>query len=152
MKITFSILVFILSFSHAQTYFILSDVQKKYIEYKLFSGELIDHLLYQPYSDLKIANILINDSTMLGQSINLFINRSDTLIKVGISINGFIKENYFLATNEIGINTFGLYKENNINAVFNYRANSDYQKDEMYFGSEGKFGSKVIGRITASYI
>jgi len=152
LKITFFNLLFILSFSHAQTYFLLTDVQKKYIEYRSFSDELIDHPLYQPYSDLQITNILINDSTFLGQSINLFFNESPNPIKIGTTINGFIGKNNFLPSNEIGINIFGLYKENNIVAACNYRADSKYQRDEVYFGSEGKFGSKVVGRITDSYI
>jgi|TARA_Y100000294_G_C8547977_1_gene334037 hypothetical protein len=152
LKIIFSILLFISSFSQSQTYFLLSDVQKKYIEYKLFTCELIDHALYQPYSDVQIADILFNDSTLLGHSINLFINRSDTQTKLGTSIKGFIGDNKLLATNKIAINTFGFYNKKNIIAGFNYRADSKYQEDEIYFGSEGKFGSKVIGRITHSYI
>jgi hypothetical protein len=134
--------------SHSQTYFLLSDSQKEYLEYKILLLDVRDYPPSQPASNEQIFNIVSTDTSFHGQSIKHIIIKPKSTLHVGTSATTYLNRN----NSGVLTNLYGIYRQGGTHAVFNYRADSDYQKNDKYFGSVGKFGSNVIGRITDSYI
>ena len=152
MKSFISVLFIVISINYAQNYFLLTNAEKKYIEYNSLKYRDINHPLSQPYTDLQINNTVSHDSTIWRQNINYLINKTKYQFNLGTTINGSAGKKYFSNSNELGSNIYGFYKANYLTVLLNYRTDSEYQKDNTYFGSIGKFDSKVVGRITDSFI
>jgi hypothetical protein len=141
----------LLSICFAQSNILLSDIQNQYLEYASLKSVDISNSLYQPFSDRKISEILISDTTNWGKSITRILRHTPKTVVIGSNSDGLYGnyENSSLA--RIGVTAFGIFRTKHIAAIYQYRADTDYQEDE-YFGSYGKFGTKVIGRTTDSYI
>jgi hypothetical protein len=135
-------------FCYSQTYFLLSESQKEYLEYKFFQRDIVDYPLIQPVSNKLLLDILSNDSSFHAESIRQIVTEPKTAIHIGTSFTGYLSN----SNSGILANIYGIYKQDDYFAVFNYRADSDYQSNEKYFGSVGKFGANVIGRITDSFV
>ena len=54
--------------------------------------------------------------------------------------------------NNYSSDIYGNYIFENYEACYAYSFDSEYQNEENYFGSIGKFGTKVIGRTSQSFI
>ena len=146
------ILLIILSvfplFCYSQAYSYLSELQKEYLDYCFLVQGAKDYPLSQPGSNEQILTILAEDTSFYAESIRQIIFRPKKPIQLGASASAYLNNN----SNGKLVNIYGIYKQGGVFAIFNYRADSDYQSNEKYFGSVGKFGSNVIGRTTDSFI
>jgi hypothetical protein len=151
-NIKFTLLLLAPLLCYTQTYFLLTSPQKEYIKYTIFLDDLINHPLTQPYSRQQLSNILLDDSSNYVKSIKHYYVKPGRVFSLGGLLSGHYSRSRLTPDNGIMVNIYGIYQSNRLSAVFKYQADSEYQNDDKYFGSSGKFGSNVIGRITDSYV